>query len=98
MQILTKNMIFAVGTGFCVLTFLTACAEWNSVPVVVDKQFGNAVRNMVSNQILYPEHGQNDRPILTIDGQKIQSVVSDYRESASDKLNKAKTPNYIPMQ
>lgn len=83
--------------GLCVLMFMTACAEWNSTPVVVEQNFGSAVRNMVKNQTLYPEHGQNDRPILTLDGQKAQGVVKDYRESSSDKLEKAKKASFISI-
>lgn len=98
MKILSKNMFTVVGTGLCVLILITACAEWNSVPVVVDQQFGQAVNHMVKNQILYPEHGQNDKTILSMDGQKIQGVVQDYRASSSDKLNKAKQPTYLPVQ
>ena len=76
------------------LTLLTGCAEWNSHPVVVDQNFGRAYHNMVKNQTLYPEHGQNDHPILSMDGQKAQGVINAYRETPNSidkgKLEDAK--------
>ena len=74
------------------LTLLTGCAEWNSAPTVVDANYGRAYHNMVKNQTLYPEHGQNDKPILTLDGQKAQTVIKAYRQPAKDPLENAKEP------
>ena len=68
-----------VVTGLLFLTLMTGCAEWNSHPVVVEENFGHAVNNMVKNQTLYPEHGQNDHPILSMDGQKAEAVIKAYR-------------------
>lgn len=72
------------------LILLTGCAEWNSHPVVVDQNFGRAYHNMVKNQTLYPEHGQNDHPILSLDGQKAQGVINAYRQPALEPLENAK--------
>ncbi|WP_411726023.1 hypothetical protein [Methyloglobulus sp.] len=90
MQTLPKNNIRLVVTGLWLLTSMTGCAEWDSRPVVVDENFGQAVNNMVKNQTLYPENGQNDNPILTLDGKKAEGVIRAYREGASEKLDKAK--------
>lgn len=90
MQTLNKGIAIQVVAGLLFLTLMTGCAEWNSAPVVVEQNFGRAVNNMVKNQTLYPEHGQNDKPSLTLDGQKAQTVIRAYRESASEKLDKSK--------
>jgi TolA-binding protein len=90
MQTLDNSKIKQAVAGILFLTLITGCAEWNSHPVVVQQNFGNAVNNMVKNQTLYPEHGQNDEPILGLDGQKSQTIIRAYRESASEKLDKAK--------
>lgn len=97
MQTYSKNNIRTVITGLIVSTLLTACAEWNAASVVVDQQYGQSVRNMIKNQILYPEHGQNDKPVLAMDGQKAQGIVNDYRDSNSAKLERAKTSTFLPI-
>jgi len=91
MQTLNKGKINKPLTGLFFLTLITGCAEWNSVPIVVDENFGRAVTNMVKNQTLYPEHGRNDNPILTLDGQKAEGVINAYRAPPLEKnLDKAK--------
>jgi len=72
------------------LMLIAGCAEWNSVPVVVDQNFGNAYHAMVKNQTLYPEHGQNDKPILSLDGQKAQGIINAYRVPAQKPLEDSK--------
>lgn len=67
--------------GLLALILMVAgCAEWNSHPVVVERNFGKAVSGMVQNQTLYPEHGQDDTPILTMDGQKAETGIRAYRD------------------
>ncbi|MEY3788863.1 MAG: hypothetical protein RLZ75_3071 [Pseudomonadota bacterium] len=90
MKILKKAHIGQCVTGLLLLTLLTACTEWNSHPVVVDQNFGRAYHNMVKNQTLYPEHGQNDKPTLGMDGQKAQGIINAYRQPASAPLEGAK--------
>jgi hypothetical protein len=90
MQTLNRGIAMQAMTGLLFLTVMTGCAEWNSVPVVVDENFGHAFNNMVKNQTLYPEHGQNDDPILTLDGQKAQGVINAYRMPAEEKLEQSK--------
>ncbi|MDD5322803.1 MAG: hypothetical protein PHD43_19765 [Methylococcales bacterium] len=90
MKTLNKGITMQGVTGLLFLTLMTGCAEWDSHPVVVQQNFGNAVNNMVKNQTLYPEHGQNDHPILTLDGQKAQTVIKAYRQPAKDPLEQAK--------
>lgn len=92
MKTLKKVNIGQCMTGLLLLTLLTACTEWNSHPVVVDQNFGRAYHNMVKNQTLYPEHGQNDNPVLGMDGQKAQGIIKAYRQPASAKLEDAKQP------
>jgi hypothetical protein len=90
MQALIKVKSNVAVTGLLLLALMTGCAEWNSKPVVTEENFGRAVKNMVKNQTLYPEHGRNDNPILTMDGQKAQRVIEAYRQGASEQLDKAK--------
>jgi TolA-binding protein len=90
MQTLDKSNMKQLVAGILFSIMMTGCAEWNSHPVVAEQNFGNAVNNMVKNQTLYPEHGQNDNPVLGLDGQKAQSVIRAYRESASEKLDTSK--------
>jgi hypothetical protein len=90
MQTLNKNNTMQLVSGLLLLMLMTGCAEWNSVPVVVDQNFGNAYHAMVKNQTLYPEHGQTDKPILSLDGQKAQGVINAYRVPAQKPLEDAK--------
>lgn len=90
MSIFYKSYPGRAVPGLLLLTLMTGCAEWNSVPVVVDENFGRAYKNMVKNQTLYPEHGQNDDPSLTLDGQKAEGIIKAYRAGASKQLESAK--------
>jgi len=90
MQTLDNSKIKQVVAGIVFSGLITGCAEWNSHPVVVQQNFGNAVNNMIKNQTLYPEHGQDDVPTLGLDGQKAAGVVRAYREGASERLDDAK--------
>lgn len=85
-----KGITIQIVSGLLFLTLTTGCAEWNSAPVVVEQNFGRAVNNMVKKQTLYPEHGQDDKPSLTLDGQKAQTVIRAYRRGASESLDKSK--------
>jgi hypothetical protein len=96
MQTFPTQKIKAIITALMFTGILTACAEWSSKPAVVEANFGDSVRNMVKNQTLYPEHNQNDKPVLSLDGQKAQGIVKDYRDSESSKLDKAKQAVYLP--
>ena len=49
---------------------------------------------MIKNQTLYPEHGQNDHPILSLDGQKAESIIDAYREPTEKKLEKSKAKTF----
>lgn len=72
-----------------VLLVLSACAEWQTTPTAVDDNFGLAVSNMIENQTLYPEHGQEFRQDLLIDGQKAEFILKGYRAPVTD-LREAK--------
>ena len=90
MLIFNKRYINQVMPGLLLVILMTGCAEWNSVPVVVDENFGRAYNNMVKNQTLYNQHGQNDDPSLTLDGQKAEGIIRSYRVGTSKKLESAK--------
>jgi hypothetical protein len=98
MSLLNKSYTRQVAPVLLLLTLMPGCAEWNSVPIVVDENFGRAVNNMVKNQTLYPEHGQNDDPSLSLDGQKAQGIINAYRTGASKKLDKAKESVKVDIQ
>lgn len=75
------------GLGICLL-FMAGCADWQTTPTTVDKHFGKAVKNMVANQTLYPEHSQQLLPeVRSLDGQKGQRALTDYRLPEVNKPN-----------
>ena len=86
----THNQGVRAAAGLLLLTMVAGCAEWDSHPVVVQQNYGRAVNNMVKNQTLYPEHGQNDRPLLSLDGQKAEGVINAYRAPAMEPIEKTK--------
>jgi hypothetical protein len=90
MQTLNIDKTIQAVTGFLLLALMSGCAEWNSVPVVVDQNFGRAYHNMVKNQTLYPEHSQAVNATLGLDGQKAQTVINAYRAPTSERLEDAK--------
>ena len=98
MSKLNKSYICQLAPGLLLITLITGCAEWNSVPVVVDENFGRAYNNMVKNQTLYPEHGQNDDPALTLDGQKAEGIIRSYRAGTSKQLESAKEGVNVGIQ
>jgi len=71
--------------------FLSSCADWNSVPVAVDDDFGNAVRHMVKSQTLNPGSPYGDKAVLGLDGQKSEGNIRVYRSGNTD-LRQGKTP------
>jgi hypothetical protein len=90
MKTLDKNNIKQAVAGILFSTLMTGCAEWDSRPVVTEQNYGHAVNNMIKNQTLYPEHGQDDNPTLGLDGQKAQGLIRAYRQSASERLEDSK--------
>jgi len=66
------------GLSACLLN-VAGCVDWQATPVTVDKYQGMAVKNMIANQTLYPEHTQQPRQVLLIDGQKAQTIIRAYR-------------------
>jgi len=72
------------------ILFLSGCADWNSVPVAVDDNFGNAVRHMVKSQTLNPNSPYADNPVLGLDGQKSEGNIKVYRSGNTD-LRQGKT-------
>ncbi len=66
------------------LLLLTACADWQTTPTEVDKNHGLAVRQMIQSQTLYPEHGQEHRQVLLLDGRKAQGIITPYRALGED--------------
>lgn len=90
MQTLLKSNIRAAVASLWLLTLMAGCAEWDSRPVVVDQNFGQAVNNMVKNQTLYPGHGQDDNPVTGLDGKKAENVIRAYRQGTREALEQAK--------
>jgi hypothetical protein len=95
MQILEKNVIIVL----LPLILITGCTEWNSVPVVVDQNFGHAYTALVKNQTLCPEHGQKAKdpklcpehgPVIAMDGQKAQHNIEAYRAGPKYGLEESK--------
>ena len=69
---------------FLVMTLsLSACAEWQSPPKHLDENFGNSVRHVINAQTLYPENAYNDKPIMTLDGQKSGKIIRTYRNDVT---------------
>ena len=64
--------------------FLSGCSDWNSQPVTVDENFGNAVRHMVKSQTLNPDSAYADNPVLGMDGQKAEGNIKAYRAGGID--------------
>lgn len=86
-------------THLLLLTLITGCAEWNSVPIVVDQNYGRAYTNMVKNQTLCPVHGQMAKdpklcpehgPVMAMDGQKAQGNINAYRAPSKEALEDSK--------
>ena len=70
--------------AFLVMTLsLSACAEWKSPPKHLDENFGNSVRHVINAQTLYPENANNDKPIMTLDGQKSGKIIGTYRNDVT---------------
>ena len=95
MQIREKSNI----TSALLLMLMTGCTEWNSVPTVVDENFGHAYVAMVKNQTLCPEHGQKAKnptlcpehgPVMAMDGQKAQGSIDAYRAAPKEPLEGSK--------
>ena len=95
MQTLKKGK----ATHLLLLTLMTGCAEWNSVPTVVDQNHGRAYTAMVKNQTLCPEHGQKAKdpklcpehgPVMAMDGQKAQGNINAYRAVPKEVLEDSK--------
>ena len=90
MSVLNKNITLQAISGWLLISLMSSCADWNSAPTIVDQNLGRAAKNMIENQILYPEHGQDDTPSLTLDGQKAQTIIKAYREPASEAIDQSK--------
>lgn len=63
---------------------LYGCADWQTTPTTVDEHHGMAVRQMIQSQTLYPEHSQEFRQDLFLDGQKGEGIINPYRAPATD--------------
>ena len=95
MQALKKGKV----AYLLLLTLVTGCAEWNSVPTVVDQNHGRAYTAMVKNQTLCSEHGQMAKdpklcpehgPVMAMDGQKAQGNINAYRAASKEVLEDSK--------
>ncbi|MEE9412922.1 MAG: hypothetical protein V3V22_07705 [Methylococcales bacterium] len=66
------------------IAWLSGCADWQTTPTTVDENHGFAVRQMISNQTLYPEHSQSLKQVTVMDGSKGQQIIRAYRAPATD--------------
>ncbi len=82
MKLLKIRLLLAGLTLFVVL--LQGCSDWQTTPVTVDEYHGVAVREMIKNQTLYPEHTQTIQEVTVFDGRKGQQVIRAYRAPATD--------------
>ena len=87
---LSNNIVF---TGLAsILLTITGCADWRTTPETVDRYHGMAVKNMIENQTLYPEHNLQHRQVLSIDGPKAETIMKIYREPQDIELQQGKEP------
>lgn len=73
------------------VVFFFGCADWNSVPVAVDDNFGKSVRHMIRAQTLNPQPTFATKPVLGLDGQKSEGNIKVYRTGNTD-LRQGKIP------
>jgi len=61
------------------MLLLSACAGWDSAPERIQADYGLSVRNLVNNQIYYPEKAQHPATLApdTLDGMKAESILKD---------------------
>ena len=86
-------------TGFTsILLSMSGCADWRTTPETVDRYHGVAVKNMISNQTLHPEHGLKHRQVLSIDGPKAETIIETYRAPQSIKLEEGKEPVQVDIE
>jgi hypothetical protein len=70
-------LIFVLAASY--LAISGCLADWRTTPTTVDRYHGQAVKHMVANQTLYPEHGEQHRQVLLLDGPKAQGDITNYR-------------------
>lgn len=58
--------------------YLAGCSQPHQVTLSDD--FGNAVRTNIAQQVINPTAGQQDMPAATLDGQKTEQVLENYRK------------------
>ncbi len=77
--------LIQVLTGLTIsVTWLSGCSDWQTTPVTVDEHHGFAVRKMIADQTLYPEHSQTITEVRVMDGAKGQQIIRAYRAPATD--------------
>ena len=83
---------FALG-----VSMISGCAEWRTTPDMVDAHHGLAVRQMIENQTLYPEHAEQEQQVMTLDGRKAQGVLDKYRSPETKESSESKRPVEINL-
>lgn len=74
-QTMTNKYMFAV--TIILSLYLAGCSQ--SHQQTMGKDFGNAVKTNTAMQVINPEAGQEDMPAMTLDGQKAEQVLEQYR-------------------
>ena len=82
MKLLRLIQVFAGLTVF--VNLLSGCADWQTTPTTVDEHHGFAVRKMIADQTLYPEHSQTITEVTVMDGPKGQQIIRAYRAPTTD--------------
>jgi type IV pilus biogenesis protein CpaD/CtpE len=68
----------AVFSAVACVAVLTGCSL--SRQAVMDPGFGNTVKSNMAAQIIDPAAGQETLPVSTLNGQKTEQVMKDYRK------------------
>jgi hypothetical protein len=61
------------------IILLNGCTGWNSAPERLKADYGQSVRNLVNNQIYYPEKSQHPDALApdVLDGMKADTILKD---------------------
>jgi len=71
--------IIMPGTAVAAVLLLNGCTTTPEPPMRED--FGDAVRTNIAAQVIDPTAGQEEMPVGTLDGQKVEAGVQRYREA-----------------
>ena len=73
---------YLVTVSIILSLFLAGCNT--SHQQTMSEDFGNAVRTNTALQVINPEAGQEDMPPMTLDGQKAEQGLEQYRKATGE--------------